>query len=223
VVVGERNGNLNYFENTGSPNEPVYVTAPTLTQLGAVSTQDPSLLFGYSTPVIVYLPNVSFPLLVTGAYGGHLQAYSGLIPSNNPYLVTDLSWGNIDDGFRSHPAFADLDNDGVLEMVTGNQRGGLSLYKTVKVPLEQILTTGSPSAYQRLQIYPNPAYMTATVQLPDQDPAQWRVYDLFGRLVAQGRTGHGTIELDLDGWAPGLYVVESLGKNYRGVGRLVVQ
>lgn len=34
------------------------------------------------------------------------------------------NWGGIDEGTRNYPAIADLDNDGLLDLVTGNQRGG---------------------------------------------------------------------------------------------------
>jgi hypothetical protein len=77
----------------------------------------------------------------------------------------------------------------------------------------------------RLAVYPNPAFGRATVTLNLAQPEAVRlvVYDVLGREVR--RLAEGTFasrSVDVDGLAPGLYLVVAEGDGWRQSARLVV-
>ncbi len=205
VLVGERNGNLNFFRNEGSVGNPVFSENPTIEKLGAVDTRVPPSDLGYCAPAIIMQPNGAF-LLVTGTFEGHLEAYTNVVASTSPYAVVSSKWGNVDDGNRSTPAFGDLDGDGILEMVTGNLRGGLSLYKTELVDCTVSTQTAVPAGKTRQpRLSPNPARESVRVDWPIAKTVQWRVFDALGRSLAQGEAPTGTFTIPVNRWPAGTY------------------
>ncbi|MDO8971675.1 MAG: VCBS repeat-containing protein, partial [Saprospiraceae bacterium] len=143
LVLGERAGDINFFKNMGTLSDPFYEVAPTVQKIGQINTRTPPEVVGMSTPVIITTPDG--PILVTGAQRGHLEAYELLGATQDTFPNISKRWGNIDEGNRSHPAFADLDNDGKLEMVIGNQRGGLAMYRTELVDCAVSVSTIAPN------------------------------------------------------------------------------
>lgn len=90
-----------------------------------------------------------------------------------------------------------------------------------------------PNQGARLTVYPNPASERAVVGLglatgkPDQ-PVDVALYDILGRRIVLAAKGDaagdlGTFNLELDGLAPGLYLVRTEGLEFELVKSLVVQ
>ena len=220
VVMGEYQGNINFFKNTGSLTEPVFSNQPTLTKIGNIDTDIISGGPGYSAPVFLETPDGLN--LITGSINGQLEAYSNAGATIDAYPLISLTWGNTDDGNRSCPTFADLDHDGILEMVTGNQRGGLSMYKTVMADCEVPVKTQEPNALE-LSVSPNPARDWVRVQIPSGAPAHWRAFNALGQLVANGKTGDGTLTISVSHWQSGIYFLEVIAGGQRGLAKLVVR
>lgn len=221
VLMGEKLGNVNYFRNTGIVGQPKFATTPTVDKLGAVDARLPGETLGYSAPAVINTPDGL--LLVTGAEGGHLEAYTGLALNNQPFAQVSATWGNVDEGNRSHPAFADLDGDGLLEMAVGNYRGGIALFKTqLKDCTVTTAVQPSKSPMSLLPISPNPARSWAKISLPTQQPAQWTVRNLLGQIVSSGTSESGVIYCTVNGWAAGTYVVEVWQAGKKMIGKLVV-
>ncbi|MBL7802961.1 MAG: T9SS type A sorting domain-containing protein [Saprospiraceae bacterium] len=205
VLIGERNGNVNFFKNQGSPTEPVFASTPTLSNLGQLDARLPNQLIGHSVPVCVNTPDGL--RLIMGTQNGHLEMYAGIAASSDAFPLSDEAWGNVDDGFRSHPALADLDGDGVLDLLVGNQRGGLSLYRTTLA--DCTVSAQSPDAppASRLYVSPNPARDRVLVQTDWAQPVQWRLYNVLGQTMAQGQEPSGTFSLSAGQIPEGLYVL----------------
>lgn len=220
IVMGERSGNLNFFRNIGAPDNPVFNATPTFTKLGAVDTRAPFSDVGFSVPVFIAQPNGAL-LLVTGAQDGHLEAYTNVVASESPYTVVSERWGNVDDGNRSAPTFGDLDGDGILEMITGNLRGGLSLYKTQLVDCTTSTHTADRPVLPRPRLSPNPARQWVRVEWPSDEPVQWQAFDLLGRRVARGEAPGGAFTVPVHQWEAGTYFLE-LHSGAQQVGRSVL-
>ena len=223
VAIGERSGNINFFKNNGSPTEPLFGATPTIQVLGGVNTTLPLEAVGFSTPSFLPQPDGTL-LLVTGAQGGHLEAYSAAGASASAFPIVSELWGGVDEGNRSHPAFADLDGDGTLEMVCGNFRGGLSVYKTV---LKDCTATSLAETPQRselqLKIQPNPVRESAQVIVTGtQGPLRWQLRNALGQMVQTGESASSVFTLQTADWTPGIYLLEVLtGDRKQGVGRIV--
>ncbi|MCC7466540.1 MAG: T9SS type A sorting domain-containing protein, partial [Saprospiraceae bacterium] len=219
LLVGERSGNINFFKNTGSLNNPVYPASPTLQKIGQIDTRIPPEVVGFSTPAVIQTPDG--PIIVTGAQRGHLEAYYLQGATQDTFPAISVNWGNIDEGNRSHPAFADLDNDGILDMVIGNQRGGLSLYRTELAEVNVPLVTNQPDVPQ-LKISPIPARAWTHIDWPVQHSVQWQVFNAMGQVVATGQEESGSFNIEVRNWAPGIYILQAESRGIRTSARVVV-
>ncbi len=220
VIVGERNGNVNFFKNNGSPTEPIYDAAPNLSNLGALDARLPNELIGHSTPVLV---ETSDGLrLVMGAQSGQLEAYSGITVSSSAFTSVSANWGGIDEGTRSYPAIADLDNDGLLDLVTGNQRGGLSAYRTDWHSTSSATHT-PPHPIVSIQLSPNPARDRVYASIPSGKALQWQVFNSLGQKMAYGSAPSGAFDFPVNIWPSGIYFVEISTGTQQAAARLRVQ
>lgn len=221
IIYGEYQGNINFFKNIGTSSEPLFNDQPTLSKLGSIDTDIIPGGQGYSAPIFVQTPNGLN--LITGSVTGELEAYTNVTATESPFTPVSLTWGNIDVGNRSSPALADLDNDGVLELVVGNQRGGLNLYKTVMVDCAVPVKTTEPDIIA-LSISPNPARDWVRVQLPDSDaPARWRAFNVLGQLTANGHSTGGNFHFSVSNWESGIYFLEVTTGAKRGTAKLLVR
>lgn len=218
ILLGERRGNVNFFKNIGLPGDPKFNLTPTVENWGGVTAQVSGALVGYSTPAV--LPAENGFQVITGTDAGLLRQYEGKTTSTTGFTLASDTWGGIDEGERTHPAFADLDSDGILEMAVGNRRGGLSLYKTVLKDCSITSVAGVPAALP-LRLSPNPARAFVNVEAPFQHTVQWRVINVLGQLIATGNAPNGQFTLPVRDWTSGLYWIEVLENNRRAVGKFL--
>ncbi|MBC7778323.1 MAG: T9SS type A sorting domain-containing protein [Phycisphaerae bacterium] len=219
LVLGERAGNINFFKNNGSSTHPIYPASPTLPKIGQIDTKIPPEVVGMSTPAIIQTPDG--PIIVTGAQKGHLEAYYLKGASQDTFFSISQTWGNIDEGNRSHPAFADIDNDGILDMAVGNQRGGLALYRTEMVNCTVPLHTASPNT-PALRISPNPARAWAHVDWSINKTIRWQAFNALGQLTAHGESASGSFNVEVRNWETGIYILKAEAEGTSAAGRLVV-
>jgi hypothetical protein len=219
LVVGERSGNINFFKNTGTPANPVFSASPTLQKIGQIDARVPPEVVGMSTPAIIQTPDG--PIIITGAQRGQLEAYYLQGANQDTFPAISVTWGNVDEGNRSHPAFADLDNDGVLDMVIGNQRGGLSLYRTELVDISVPVSTYQPASPQLL-LSPNPTRSWTKVDWPVQQPVQWQAFNAIGQLIASGQEDSGSFHIDVKSWNPGVYIFQVESEGRQATARVLV-
>jgi hypothetical protein len=158
LIVGERGGNINYFQNKGTKEKPFFDDSsdyePNSTRLGAVNTNKPGYLTGSSAPQFFQTPEGL--KLITGSEEKGLLLYDASQRLNSfPVLSSELSI--LKNGFQVKPALADINNDGFYELIVGNARGGLQLYAT---PWRKSLVSNignEPDISKKINIYPNPA------------------------------------------------------------------
>jgi hypothetical protein len=181
LVIGERNGNLNYFENTGTAQNPVFGSSPTNNFFGKVDARGKSQVTGYSAPTIIELDGV-YELFV-GNEEGKILRYNN-VEGNlaGTFARTDENFGNLTLGTEIHPAFADIDNDGLLEMAIGHFRGGLTFYKTNLK--SDITSVNDLTESVALSIYPNPVTNLLSLQLEENiQPTTIKIYNAVGQLM----------------------------------------
>lgn len=217
LIMGERSGNINYFKNFGTSINPIYELSPTVQKIGQIDTRIPPEVVGMSAPAIICTSDG--PVIITGAQRGQLETYYLQGPSTDTFPYIFERWGNIDEGNRSHPALADIDDDGFLEMVVGNQRGGLALYRTDI--LKCTSSTQAPSAPE-FNISPNPTSAWARVNWPVNTPVRWQVFNALGQQVSEGNSANGSFNLDVRGWESGIYILKAESAGQHATGRILV-
>ncbi|MBK7408429.1 MAG: T9SS type A sorting domain-containing protein [Saprospirales bacterium] len=215
LVIGERNGNFNYFQNNGTASEPNFnsdvTQAPNNQILGLVSTELPSdLSAGNSAPCILDYGD-SF-ILMAGTQAGPVQLYTDI--ENNldgAFTLADPNYGNWKEGKRSTVAFADLNGDGYYEMLEGNYRGGLSIFSTPLDAAEPSSVFARPSI-QPGRIYPNPARDKITLEWPGDGvgTVEVQLYNALGQLIRTDIASGTQWSLSVVDLQPGLYAFEIL-------------
>ena len=128
VLVGEDDGFLNYFENTGSATAPAF-TART----GAANPFD-TIDVGYrSKPTFADLDGDGDLDAVVGENTGVLNFFENTGSATAPAFVERTGaanpFANLDAGVRSSPSFGDLDGDGDLDAVIGEFNGTLRYFE----------------------------------------------------------------------------------------------
>lgn len=211
ILVGERNGNINFFPNTGSGTQPDFVGDPDLEPnvffLGGVDTRITGAFpNGYSAPAVVW--NGQEYLLFSGTSQGRIEAYT-VLPSSfrDSFPLISETWGEIHTGTQSRLAFADLDNDGLLELAVGNDRGGLQFFRTPLPALAPNSVKPEPAAGPGVKVFPNPTHNTLFFSRTDAGTAELElsIYNAEGRLMRQSRRSGAHWQEDLGNWPDGMY------------------
>jgi len=203
LVIGERNGNLNYFENTGTTTTPIFSEDPTNNFFGKVDAREINQVTGYTAPTVLEMDG-NYQLLV-GNETGKVLMYDNIEGNlDGTFTRINENLGNVKVGGQIHPTFADIDKDGFLEMAIGNFRGGLTFFKTnLKEQLTNIENITNLSSFT---ILPNPVDQILTLQLDDEvKPTQIRIFNTLGQLVVNQLFIKELMVADL---TKGIYVIE---------------
>ena len=134
MLVGKSDGTLNHYEQSAANS-----TAFTL-----VTAYFNNIDVGrYSAPTFCDLDGDGLLDMVVGAYDGTLNHYEQNAANSAVFTLVAANFNGINVGYDSKPAFTDLDGDGLLDMVVGEEDGNLNHYEQVRpVPTVTSLAPG---------------------------------------------------------------------------------
>lgn len=190
LVEGNVEGKLSFYKGQGTDYELV------TDFWGAVDVRDySSSYYGYSVPALFFYQNQL--LLCVGSEQGWLFLYR---VSEEPvfeevgYLWEEICPGMPESfGAHSAAAVADLNGDGILEVVVGNFAGGLQLYNgniAVNQGVEEV-------SCDDFDVFPNPAKGCITIK----GEGRLTIADLLGQTaIAKEIHGSETVELTSGIW-----------------------
>lgn len=202
LLVGERTGNLNYFENTGSVSGPVFSLVSS--NFGSVNVALPGQITGYSVPLLFDNGN-GYELLV-GSERGRILHYTGIDGNlSGSFQLVDSAFQNIDEPKRITIAQADLDADGQFDLLTGCNAGGMRLY-TSSVPSSLV----DDKQTRPIRLLPNPVNDLLWVDRPGQPSrlqCPYNLIDMLGRVVDSGVLELNGGPVDFSRITNGVYVL----------------
>lgn len=224
LVIGERTGNINFFKNMGTADNPMFnpepEEAPNLLALGGINTAVPGSISGYSAPLVIDQEGTY--LLVTGTEAGQLEVYNGIEGNLTGTFNRDTErMGDVRVGIRTRPAIADIDNDGKLEMVVGNERGGLNAFQT-NLWLDSTSPVSESDWMNQLKVFPNPARELLYIQLEQEVQVSFELISAAGQVVAAQQSQGATVQLSLQGIPAGVYFLQVTAAGQRAVRKVVV-
>jgi len=225
LLVGERQGNINYYENIGATGNPQFIAdenaGSNLNRLGEISTRAPGFLVGNSMPGVFYQNDQAYLLL--GGEQGNIQLYQS---ENNRLDATltrvDERVANYRPGRGSSLAVADLDQDGFLEMVVGNARGGLQLRNTPYSSGIAVNTRSPQISNFSFEVFPNPAQdwvNIKTSEMPEQCTLEVR--HLSGKVLQRRELRQKQTQLSIASWPAGVYLLQVRNARGSAIRRLV--
>lgn len=191
LVIGEKNGNLNYYHNDGTGS--AFVFRLQTDSLGKINVTDPSLsYFGYSTPCI--FTDISGKLsLIVGSEQGTLYYYpdfedqlSGkFLPSDSLFTIITGYPINLYGGIRSCACIARLTDNTFLDLIEGNYSGGLNYFSKRStphfLPPDETNSTG-------IKIFPIPADKSITIRIntsQQENHLQFTIVNTFGQKIIE--------------------------------------
>ncbi|MBT8195399.1 MAG: T9SS type A sorting domain-containing protein [Bacteroidia bacterium] len=203
LIVGERDGSLNYFENTGTTTMPVYnLTSDTLGGLNVKTWWD---IEGYSDPIL-YNNSGNIELLV-GSKQGSVHYYdhiTGNIMGN--YSLIDSTYADIDEDERTSIARFDIDGDAIEDILTGNYAGGAVFYSS-----SSTLDIGDNSTANEMAIYPNPTESIVNIELNNYQGASNNhlfIYNVTGQVIFESVFNSYKTQINTSTWVPGVYFIK---------------
>lgn len=223
LVIGERNGNINYFQNQGDSAHPSFSSEPTEMVLGGVDARVPGYTTGYSSPL--FFEEEGRRLLLTATEVGRLEIYDQIEGNlDGSFGLVTETYGQLREGIRTHAALADIDNDGLLELAVGNFSGGISLFKTDFKAGLPVPTGEAPVEDNRVAIWPNPATDHIRVRLREPlTDGVLTVLNAAGQVLMQQDWQGREAMLPVDQWPAGLYWLQINSKTASWSRRFVIQ
>lgn len=126
LIVGEYEGKMQYFENTGTSTAPAFA-APVENPFGLTQTTQ------FSLPDFMDLDGDGDMDLIVGEYGGNIQYFentgTNIAPAFTAPVLNPFNYTPEVGGYIAVPTLADLDDDGDLDLMTGIDNGDLSYFE----------------------------------------------------------------------------------------------
>ena len=215
LIIGEEDGNLNYYRNIGTEQNPEFLLETD--SLGKVDVRNPEINYtytGYSNPCFFLNPESEIELLV-GSEQGKVFYFTAIeenlqgafVENDSLYLLLNEDILAIDEGYRSAAAIGELNNDGFYELLTGNFSGGLHFYKGTNSPgVAEVDNPNKQSIF--VEIFPNPAKSQFTIQIQskEKDLYEVKLIDLYGiSRMDFVLKGNDRLTINVEGFIPGVF------------------
>lgn len=219
LIIGERNGNLNHYRNTGTISAPNWTLVSE--DLGGVNTSEWWNITGHSVPVLFDNAAGEREMLL-GSEVGWLYHYGGIEGNlDGTWTLLDSTFLGVREGIRTGPCLYDYTGDGVLDLVIGNYRGGLSFWRS-----DELTGLGANDlvTLPEFRIRPNPADDRVELVLPQRPlPGSFWVFrNSLGQEVLRLRADQERMLLPTDRLSDGIHLVRLEGASTSAAQRLVV-
>lgn len=225
LLFGERNGNINFFPNIGSPRTAAFNadhnSSPNLSFVGRIDPRDIGFVTAHSAPAITEVEGEL--KIIVGTENGKLEMYNmNLQNLSDTFLLDTERLGNIKEGRFTRPAIADINNDGKLDVLVGNIRGGLALY-TTNFDSDNTVNTKN-FQMPNITIFPNPANEWINIQL--EDPSAFErveLFDLNGKLLHAQTIREVNTQIQIADLPPAVYFAKVTGESGTLTRKIIVQ
>lgn len=204
LLVGARDGTINYFENSGTPENAIFSSDPTIAEFGQVDVM-PECCTGYSAPFMTEDSTGNYQLFV-GSEQGYLYLFNNI--ENNLNGIFHLQDSLNLQGVNVNVNGFDMNQDGKIELVFGAYTGGVGLLKNGLPPALRI--NDIDLELPKIKLYPNPAGETLNIEFQAKVSGSLRILNAFGKDIMNldDFSEKQLLSLNTSILRPGFYIVE---------------
>jgi len=201
LIIGKKTGELVYYENVGSLTTPQFELKNSLLGGIDVATTSPD---GFPIPNFFLHNDTTY--LMLGTFDGSIKFYDDIDVNLSNGSVFNLRNDNFlglkkEIGGFSACAVADIDNDGKLNLLVGQDLGGL-------LSLEHLegsnLGIEENESIPEIFIFPNPFEKIVSIHSSNSELLE--VFTILGQKVAEYSVNEGSNIIELDGLTNGIYL-----------------
>jgi len=203
LMIGERNGNVNYYKNNGTLLQ--YSLQFIEDTIGDIVATNFLGLFGFSVPHFFRNEEGELELLL-GTETGQINHFTNVANTvAGTATLASLDFLGINEGQRCAVFFSDLNTDGTLDLIVGQVGGGLGIYLSD----ESVVPNVRERATAEWTIFPNPADESFTLKssLHPINGTMLRAWDLTGRVMMERPLTSPQISIDTADWSSGVYLI----------------
>ncbi len=218
LIIGNIYGTLEYYQNVSTTAGSIKLKLINLA-VGNVLVDTNNFYGNYSTPFFGKIDSTGVDYLLVGSNSGNIYEFTGfqtgdtaavfpMINASFSYVDSIHNWYNnyyynmnqsgVYENLRTAPVVGDIIGNGSFEMVVGEEKGGVELYKL------QVDTEHDPAIaneHGKVIVYPNPAGETLNVSWNGvlQSEVQISVVNMEGQYLyastVQSSQNHASISL----------------------------
>jgi hypothetical protein len=218
LIIGEQNGNLSYYKNTGTATDPAFTLVTD--SLGKINVTNYNLsYYGYSTPCL-FRDNDGNTRLLVGSDEGKVHYFTtidgnlnGKFPeSDSLFNIISGNPFQISSGWRTAPAIGNLTDPVFMDLIVGNYSGGLNYYsKGAKPRVISSVREQAEPVINHFSIYPNPADLFVYGSIGSLHPNEMitvRIIDITGKVLLEIQAGQN-FRLMLSNIPSGFYILRA--------------
>ncbi|MEO1451773.1 MAG: T9SS type A sorting domain-containing protein, partial [Bacteroidota bacterium] len=219
LVIGEKDGNLNYYHNDGTANQANFTLVDE--EWGGINVSRAFFQPGYSFPSFYWEADTAH--VIIGSEQGVMYHFA--TTSNDltgDFALLDSAGVGYNLGKRTAPSTADIDADGDMDLVIGNYSGGLSLFRQTGKKAENSVSIRPALTDIGLHVYPNPVRNKLVLESATSQRLFVHLSNIQGQKMWEGELSSGKTDLDLSAWSPGVYILQVQGKGFQVLSEKIV-
>ena len=200
LVVGERNGNLNYYQNTGLPENFEFTLITE--SFGGIDLPG-ELNEGFAVPFIMDIEE-GYHLFLGSDFGAILHYFPIEDDLSGDFNLANENILPFYEGRRTGLTMGDLSSTPGLEMIVGNLRGGLGYYESA----DPIGIIESFDLIDNVKLFPNPTSGVLNITTEMEFSYNLQIINLTGQIVLKHDRLIGNHQLDVSELPNGMYIIK---------------
>jgi hypothetical protein len=217
LIIGKKNGEIAYYENTGTLTVPAFTLVNATLGGVDVSTTIPD---GYAAPHFVRMNDTT--KLFIGNYDGDLYLFDDVddhLNTGSTFNLSSTRYSGINVEGYCTVTTSDLDDDGLMNVIIGQDLGGLFAYEedpNSTANIDDIQINGE------LILYPNPTKGILSMEA-NLAIRRVQIISLQGEILSDRNMNEHTWTLDLSAYSNGIYLIRTTMENGKIVMNRVIK
>ncbi len=206
LLIGEREGTINFYKNTGTLMVPDFAAAPSNSMFGGIDV-DVQCCSGYSSPFLT--TDNGNKVLFVGSEKGKIYYYDQINGNLNGNFNLNDSITEVQG--RISVSGANILGQSKEELIIGDYLGGVTL---LKHDSDVFVHTSQKELKEMINLYPNPFNENFQINL-NYNPTENMsadLYDIYGKLILKTIVNKKVSTIHTKSIANGVYILKLTGK-----------